>query len=121
MIVKAFWQDRSGGKVVKYTPGDEIADDHPKRDWLLRSGIAIDESKDSKPVKAKSKESVNDEKSAKTSEAPVNDEEPAKTSVDKPKPTDSVDAHRAYLKSRKIDPKGMTRAQMIKAIAGLDD
>ena len=39
----------------------------------------------------------------------------------KPKPTDSVDAHRVYLKSRKVDPKGMTRAQMIKAIAGLDD
>lgn len=112
MLAKAFWDDRSGDRVVKYAPGDKISDSHPKRDWLLKSGIAVEEVKVSKPVKAK--------EPAKPKPEPVEDE-PAKADSKKPKPTDSVDAHRAYLKTRKVDTKGLTRAQMIKVIAGLDD
>lgn len=44
-----------------------------------------------------------------------------KPATGKPKPTDSIDDHRAYLKARKIETKGLTRAQMIKIIAGLED
>jgi len=118
MLVKAYWQDRRGDKVVKYAPGDVIPDDHPKRDWILRSGIAIEE----KPESAKAARSEkSEEHEEETVEYSSSDETPVKEAAEKPKPTDSVDAHRAYLKARKIDPKGMTRAQMIKAIAGLDD
>lgn len=111
MLAKAFWDDRSGDRVVKYAPGDKISDSHPRRDWLLKSGIAVEE------VKAtKAKETA---KPAPKPE-PVEDE-PAKADSKKPKPTDSAEAHRAYLKARKVETKGLTRAQMIKVIAGLDD
>lgn len=111
MLAKAFWDDRSGDRVVKYAPGDVISDSHPRRDWLLKSGIAVEE------VKAtKAKETA---KPAPKPE-PVEDE-PVKADSKKPKPTDSAEAHRAYLKARKVETKGLTRAQMIKVIAGLDD
>lgn len=113
MLAKAFWNDTSGDRVVKYAPGDVIKDDHPKRDWLLKSGIAVEEVKASKakePAKPTPKPAAE----------PVEDE-PAKADSKKPKPTDSAEAHRAYLKARKVETKGLTRAQMIKVIAGLDD
>lgn len=109
MLAKAFWDDRSGDRVVKYAPGDKISDSHPRRVWLLKSGIAVEEVK---PVKAK--------EPAKPKPEPVEDE-PVKADSKKPKPTDSAEAHRAYLKARKVETKGLTRAQMIKTIAGLDD
>lgn len=112
MLAKAFWDDRSGDRVVKYAPGDKISDSHPKRDWLIKSGIAVEEVKASKPTKAK--------EPAKPKPEPVEDE-PVKAASKKPKPTDSAEAHRAYLKARKVETKGLTRAQMIKVIAGLDD
>lgn len=112
MLAKAFWDDRSGDRVVKYAPGDKIADSHPRRDWLLKSGIAVEEVKASKPTKAK--------EPVKAEPKPVKGE-PAKADSKKPKPTDSAEAHRAYLKARKVETKGLTRAQMIKVIAGMDD
>lgn len=112
MLAKAFWDDRSGDRVVKYAPGDKISDSHPKRDWLIKSGIAVEEVKVSKPAKAKEPVEPKSE--------PV-EGEPVKTDSKKPRPTDSAEAHRAYLKARKVDTKGLTRAQMIKVIAGLDD
>lgn len=112
MLAKAFWNDTSGDRVVKYAPGDKISDSHPKRDWLIKSGIAVEEVKASKPTKAK--------ESAEPKPEPVEDE-PVKADSKKPKPTDSAEAHRAYLKARKVETKGLTRAQMIKVIAGLDD
>lgn len=36
--------------------------------------------------------------------------------IPKPKPTEKVDAQRAYLEAAGVDPKGLTRAQMIKVI-----
>lgn len=125
MLAKAFWEDRSGNPSVKYSPGDEIPDDHPKRDWLLRSkiAVAVDE-----PVKVA--EVIDDQDDAvdvvdddqAVDNTPADDvDEPVKVDTAKPKPTDSIDDHRAYLKARKIDTKGLTRAQMIKIIAGLED
>lgn len=132
MLAIAFWEDYSKRPVVKYAPGDEIADDHPKRDWLLASGIAVDEPEapNPEPVAKPSSDEVpasddagdQTDGEADNGDADPNPEPEAKPAPDgKPKPTDSVEAHRAYLKSRKIDPKGMSRPQMIKAIAGLDD
>lgn len=112
MLAKAFWDDRGGDRVVKYAPGDKISDSHPRRDWLLKSGIAVEEVKVSNPTKAKEPVEPKPE--------PVEDE-PVKADSKKPKPTDSAEAHRAYLKARKVETKGLTRAQMIKVIAGLDD
>ena len=112
MLAKAFWDDRSGDRVVKYAPGDKISDSHPRRDWLIKSGIAVEEVKASKSTKAK--------EPAKPKPEPVEDE-PVKAASKKPKPTDSAEAHRAYLKARKVETKGLTRAQMIKVIAGLDN
>lgn len=124
MLAKAFWEDRSGDPAVKYAPGDEIPDDHPKRDWLLRSKIAavVEE-----PVKVDAADDQDDavdvvDDAQDVDDTPVDDvEEPVKVDAAKPKPTDSVDAHRNYLKARKIDTKGLTRPQMIKIIAGLED
>lgn len=112
MLAVAHWEDRSSGRPVKYKPGDEVPDDHPKREWLLRSKIVklVEDAPDE--VKPKKVEPVED--TASEVEEPVADTE-------KPKPTDSVDAHRNYLKARKIDTKGLTRPQMIKIIAGLED
>lgn len=112
MLAVAHWEDRSGGRPVKYKPGDEVPDDHPKREWLLRSKIVklVEDAPDE--VKLKKVDPVED--------TPDEVEEPV-ADPEKPKPTDSVDAHRNYLKARKIDTKGLTRPQMIKIIAGLED
>lgn len=112
MLAVAHWEDRSGDRPVKYKPGDEVPDDHPKREWLLRSKIVKLAEDTPKQVKSKKVEPVD--------EKPDEVEDPA-TAPEKPKPTDSVDAHRSYLKARKIDTKGLTRPQMIKIIAGLED
>ena len=117
MLAVAHWEDRSGDRPVKYKPGDEVPDDHPKREWLLRSKIVkLDEdtADDVKPEKVEPVDDTPDEDTADEVEEPATDPK-------KPKPTDSVDAHRAYLKARKIDTKGLTRPQMIKIIAGLED
>lgn len=125
MLAKAFWEDRSGNPAVKYAPGDEIPDDHPKRDWLLRSKIAavVEEPAEAVDVADDQDDAVDvvDDDQA-VDNTPADDvEEPVKADTAKPKPTDSVDAHRNYLKARKIDTKGLTRQQMIKIIAGLED
>lgn len=122
MLAKAFWEDRSGDPVVKYTPGDEIPDDHPKREWLIRSGIAavVEEPAEAVDVADDQDDAVDDAQDV--DNTPADEvQEPVKVDTAKPKPTDSIDDHRAYLKARKIDTKGLTRAQMIKIIAGLED
>lgn len=122
MLAKAFWEDRSGDPAVKYAPGDEIPDDHPKRDWLLRSKIAavVEEPVEAVDVADDQDDVVDDDQAV--DNTPADDvDEPVKVDTAKPKPTDSIDDHRAYLKARKIDTKGLTRAQMIKIIAGLED
>ena len=37
----------------------------------------------------------------------------------KPKPTDSIEKHREYATKHGIDPKGLSRAQLVKAIRDL--
>lgn len=121
MLAKAFWEDRSEDPAVKYAPGDEIPDDHAEREWLLRSGIAADvEESAGEPEAEDDQDAADDDQDV--DDAPAEeDEEPVKVDTAKPKPTDSVDAHRDYLKARKIDIKGLTRPQMIKIVAGLED
>lgn len=114
MRAAAFWEDRAVDPVKKYTPGDEISDSHPKRDWLVRSGIAVAEPVDDEPHVEQVASEVGRESEH------VDDDVPAAESS-KPKPTDSVDAHRKWLKARGVDVRGLTRPQMIKVIAGMDE
>lgn len=114
MIAKSFWTDRGGERSVKYSPGDTIPDDHPKRAWLIKSGIAETEQVQGKaaPVaKAKPRPKVEAEPEPKVE----------KRSSKKPLPTDSVDAQRAYLAEQGIETKGLSKPQMIKVIANLDN
>jgi len=113
MIAKSFWIDRGGDRPVKYSPGDTIPDDHPKRAWLLKSGIAETEQAQGKatPVATAKPE-------PKVEAAPEPKVE--KRSPKKPLPTDSIEAQRAYLTDQGIETKGLTKPQMIKAIANLD-
>lgn len=110
MIAVDFWIDRDSEPVGKYSPGDVIPDDHPKRAWLLKSGIARVDSPEhvkSEPVKVEPKVEVKPE--------------PKKVEVAlTPKPTDSIDAWRSYLKDQGIESKGLSKPQMIKAISNLN-
>lgn len=116
MLAKAFWEDRSGDSAVKYAPGDAIPDDHPKREWLIKSGIAapaLDVVEDSNLDDVKV--DVDD------MHVPI-DDAPALDVVEdsgKPKPTDSIEKHREYATKHGIDPKGLSRAQLVKAIRDL--
>lgn len=115
MLAKAHWEDRSGEQPVKYIPGDEIPDDHPKREWLLRSKIAVAEPT-SEPDVSVVPDGDSDAPSDGSASVPDDDPAPASTSGGKPKPTDSIEKHREYATKVGIDPKGLSRAQLIKAI-----
>jgi hypothetical protein len=96
-----------GGRTIWYRPGDQIPEDHPKRDWLLRRGIAVDG--ELHPAPAAAPDSVEPKHAA---PEPVSDVEPE---VKRPARAASVDMWRSYAVALGIDPKGLSKQEIIAA------
>lgn len=108
MLAKAHWEDRSGEQSVKYTPGDEIPDDHPKREWLLHSGIAV--------ATSEVAEVVDDAEPETSQETPAVEPEPApEGGPARPKQAASTEDWRDYGESMGVNTKGLSKQQIIAA------
>lgn len=102
------WPCQIEGRTVWYRPGDQIPEDHPRRDWLLRRGIAVDVDLVVPPIPVT--ETVPDPKHA----APV--ETPPESAVKKPAKAAPLASWQAYAVGCGIDPKGMTKQELIAAV-----
>lgn len=111
MLAKAHWEDRGSNPVVKYRPGDTIPDDHPKRDWLLNSGIASGDVEGDPVV-----EVADDAEPEREPEAEAVEPEPVpEGDVSRPKQAASTEDWRAYGESQGINTKGLSKQQIIAA------
>jgi hypothetical protein len=109
LTARIAWPSREDGRTVWYRPGDQIPEDHPKRDWLLRSGIAVDA--DLQPAPEPTPAPAPEPKHA-VSDAPA----PDCPSVKRPAKAASIDSWRTYAVARGIDPKGMSKKDLIAAL-----
>lgn len=100
IIARAIWKDVVHSNDT-YHPGDEIPADHPKIDWLLRSGIATKEGQHRAP-KATPTPKVEEPKAA-----------PARREVKRPSKAAKLAVWQDYARSQGLDPKKMTREDLI--------
>lgn len=99
LILRKHWRPVVDGRVVRYTPGDHLDDDHPKRGWLLQHGIAVAGSETPEP------DPVPDPEHAPDPEPEKDPKMPAKVA--------KLEAWQEYAKGRGVDPKGMKREEII--------
>lgn len=109
LTARVSWPSVEDGRTVWYRPGDQIPEDHPKREWLIRRGIAVDgditPDRPAKPAAPKVESTPN----------PGVDEEPVESGPVKPKRAASVDAWRTYAEAQGVDVKGMSKQEIIAA------
>ncbi|QGS33964.1 hypothetical protein FOB82_02390 [Corynebacterium xerosis] len=99
-----------------HQPGDTITVDEPTAEWLRRTGAtASDSSLETAPATAPELDTPDDPDPAPAPEAPA--EAPAKT-WKRPARTAPVATWRAYAEAQGIDPKGLTKAEIIAATKG---
>lgn len=129
MIASMVWEDRSGVRPVKYRPGDVIPDDHPRRAWLLRYGIAVVE-KPVEPVEAPVEADGEADPEVEPVEAdgdgdPVESDDVEDDDTDpvgpveadgRPRKTAPVAAWRKYADAQGLPTKGLNKQQIIAAL-----
>lgn len=127
MIASMVWEDRGGVRPVKYRPGDVIPDDHPRRAWLLRYGIAVVEEDpvESVELPAAAGDDVDADPVESDGDAdPVEsaDDEDDTDPVDpvdengRPRKTAPVAAWRKYADAQGLPTKGLDKQQIIAAL-----
>lgn len=92
------WKTRERGRWVSYTPGDELPEDHPKLDWLVRNRIVVD------PADATVKVVVEEPVAEPQPHADAPDEEDLKGDVKRPPKVANRDRWDAYARSQGVDP-----------------
>lgn len=133
MIASMVWEDRGGVRPVKYRPGDVIPDDHPRRAWLLRYGIAVVEEgpvEPVDPVESVQPPAVADgdvdvdpvESDGDADPVESADDEDDTDPVDlidengRPRKTASVAAWRKFADAQGLPTKGLSKQQIIAAL-----
>lgn len=138
MIASMVWEDRGGVRPVKYRPGDVIPDDHPRRAWLLRYGIAVVE-KPVEPVEPPAAADGDGDADPVESDGDVDPVEPIESDGDvdpvesaddeddtdpvdpvdengRPRKTAPVAAWRKYADAQGLPTKGLNKQQIIAAL-----
>lgn len=117
LTARVLWIAREDGRSVRYRPGDLIPDDHPKRDWLIRHNIAEDSS--AEPVEDAAEDVSDQETDEPVEDAAeaVSDQETDEPDEERPARAASVAAWRAYAETRGIDPKKMSKQELIAALS----
>lgn len=130
MICKILWKTKENGRLVTYRPGDEIAHDHPKSEWLLKCGIATrqfdltdepaevygrDENGNIIDLNADTalQDDDDEDTTAEDDEADNTADEPAPDNKPtRPRNSAPLEDWRKYATTKGIDHKGMTKAEL---------
>lgn len=115
LILRKHWRPVVGGRVVRYVPGDELSEGHPKRDWLVRHGIAV-EAGDSAPHlgdPVEPDEAPEDAQEAAQDgpEADVQDADAPEAK--RPPKVAKLEMWQSYAKTQGVNPKGLTKDEII--------